>query len=195
MTRVEDIINLVSSRTQIWIEDENEIHIENNEAAYISKKSRRLFIKRVYPTFIKSLGVQAIVIVPYAPGEEHLQQFTITADDVCKRAVKTFGAEAQMLMCMEEMAELTQALSKCFRNKADVENIIEELVDVEIMITQMRSLFGADAGNGKATNYYNSVFKQKILKLLDLVENREKIAKTPVAAIPETKDNNSEVTE
>lgn len=191
MTRVHDIINLVSSRTQIWIEDENEIHIENNEAAYISKRSRQLFIKRVYPTFIKSLGVQAIVIVPYAPGEEHLQQFTITANDVCKRAVKAFGAEAQMLMCIEEMAELTQALSKCFRNKADVENIIEELIDVEIMITQMRHLFGAD--DGKAEQYYNSLFKSKILKLLDLIESRESIAKAPQAAIPVT-DDKSEVT-
>lgn len=46
-----------------------------------------------------------------------------------------FGYERQKVKCMEELAELTQALAK-----DDVENITEEIADVEIMLAQIKYL-------------------------------------------------------
>lgn len=45
------------------------------------------------------------------------------------------GYERQKIKCMEELAELTQALAK-----DDVENITEEIADVEIMLAQIKYL-------------------------------------------------------
>lgn len=64
------------------------------------------------------------------------------------RAITTYGAPAQMDMAVEEMAELTKALCKVKRvscaaeAKAALENAVEELADVQIMLDQLRIIFG-----------------------------------------------------
>ena len=64
------------------------------------------------------------------------------------RAITTYGAPAQMDMAVEEMAELTKALCKVKRvscaaeAKAVLENAVEEMADVQIMLDQLRSIFG-----------------------------------------------------
>lgn len=64
------------------------------------------------------------------------------------RAVKTYGQDAQMDMAVEEMAELTKALCKVKRaapgceTTAAVSNVFEEIADVQIMIDQLRIIFG-----------------------------------------------------
>lgn len=72
-------------------------------------------------------------------------------------AVRTWGAEAQQQMMVEEMSELTKALCKLYRAKteADAEKAIgdirEEMADVQIMLDQMKILFGGieDQETGK----------------------------------------------
>ncbi len=44
-------------------------------------------------------------------------------------------------MVQEECAELISAINKCSRGRVDDEAVIEECVDVELMIDQMRELF------------------------------------------------------
>lgn len=64
------------------------------------------------------------------------------------RAITTYGAPAQMDMAVEEMAELTKALCKIKRAQAGCEvtaaigNAIEEMADVQIMLDQLRIIFG-----------------------------------------------------
>lgn len=64
------------------------------------------------------------------------------------RAITTYGAPAQMDMAVEEMAELTKALCKVKRAscaaeaKAALENAVEEMADVQIMLDQLRIIFG-----------------------------------------------------
>ncbi len=60
---------------------------------------------------------------------------------VCNRAVYTYGKTPQLIMCMEEMAELTKTLSKDIRGKTDIENISEEIADVEIMLAQLKIIY------------------------------------------------------
>lgn len=59
------------------------------------------------------------------------------------RAITTYGAPTQM-----DMAELTKALCKVKRvscaaeAKAALENAVEEMADVQIMLDQLRIIFG-----------------------------------------------------
>ena len=62
-------------------------------------------------------------------------------DEICRAALEVFGAEAQMVMAIEEMSELTKELCKHRRGRDNVEAIAEEIADVEIMLQQMVMLF------------------------------------------------------
>lgn len=55
-----------------------------------------------------------------------------------------YGYEPQSNMLIEEMAELTQAISKYRRNnsKKNFDNIVEEIADVEVMLHQIKHLLG-----------------------------------------------------
>ena len=71
--------------------------------------------------------------------------------ELLKRIISTYGIENQMLQCIEEMAELTQAINKYRRSEfsdscIDAYNlVIEEIADVQIMIEQMRWMFDGAA--------------------------------------------------
>lgn len=67
---------------------------------------------------------------------------------------QTYGYETQSRQCIEEMAELTQAINKLWRIsikkgvkefkdlriEKEYKNLIEEIADVQIMIDQMKLL-------------------------------------------------------
>ena len=67
-----------------------------------------------------------------------------------KQMIDAWGKDAQIDMCIEEMAELTQALCKYKRNKRqnnkndekNLDNIQEEIADVLNCTNQMAFLFG-----------------------------------------------------
>ncbi len=56
---------------------------------------------------------------------------------IMERALGRYGAAAQVLMVMEEMAELQKELCKHARGKANVDDIAQEIADVQIMLDQM----------------------------------------------------------
>ena len=66
------------------------------------------------------------------------------------RAINTYGEQPQVDVAIEEMSELTKAILKYRRaenkNKNEAEyledDIIEEIADVQIMLDQMRIIFG-----------------------------------------------------
>lgn len=57
-----------------------------------------------------------------------------------------YGYESQSMMLIEEMAELTQAISKIRRAKEPIDfaeafdSLVEEIADVEIMLEQVKYL-------------------------------------------------------
>ena len=60
---------------------------------------------------------------------------------VLKRALDTWGEEAQMLMVVEEMSELMKEILKNVnRGKDNVDQIVEETADVEIMLEQLNQM-------------------------------------------------------
>ena len=53
-----------------------------------------------------------------------------------EKAIGIYGAEAQENQCIEECAELIQAINK--KHRGCEHNIIEEIADVEIMLEQLK---------------------------------------------------------
>lgn len=62
-------------------------------------------------------------------------------ESVIARSVDHYGEEIQSTVCMEECAELIQAISKAKRGKIDRDNMIEEIADVLICIEMLKQMY------------------------------------------------------
>ena len=66
----------------------------------------------------------------------------ITIDKgVIQKSIQHYGAENQSTVCMEECAELIQAISKAKRGKPNKENLKEEIADVLICIEMLKQMY------------------------------------------------------
>lgn len=74
-----------------------------------------------------------------------------------EQAILKWGESSQIKQCKEELAELIVALSHWERGRALKEDVIEEMVDVEIMLEQMKVIFENE-------NYVN-IKKMKVDRL------------------------------
>ena len=64
--------------------------------------------------------------------------------EIYEKALRTWGTQAQIMMAIEEMSELTKELCKHFRGRPNGEEIVDELADVTIMVEQLRLIFGVN---------------------------------------------------
>ena len=62
-------------------------------------------------------------------------------ESVITKSIKHYGAEIQSTVCMEECAELIQAISKAKRGKINRDNMIEEIADVLICIEMLKQMY------------------------------------------------------
>ena len=68
--------------------------------------------------------------------------------EILQEAIKKYGVNNQCDVCIEKMSELTKELLKLRRESTQAgfqkrrENIKEEIADVQIMLDQMRIIFG-----------------------------------------------------
>lgn len=62
--------------------------------------------------------------------------------EVLKKAIDYYGIAMQLTVAIEEMAELQKELTKAIRGSPCAQNIAEEIADVEIMISQLKLIFG-----------------------------------------------------
>ena len=62
---------------------------------------------------------------------------------ICEEAVDVWGVASQIGMFVEEIGEVLQAINKLSRRTDEerYDNLIEELVDLQIMLTQMRIVY------------------------------------------------------
>lgn len=61
-----------------------------------------------------------------------------------EKSIKTYGAEKTLLVCIEELSELIQAVTKMERypdEKERYENIIEEIADVVVSIQYLKKIY------------------------------------------------------
>ncbi|MDU6348534.1 MAG: hypothetical protein E6593_17550 [Clostridium sp.] len=71
-------------------------------------------------------------------------------NEVLNKAISTWGYMMQEDICIEEMSELTKAIIKNRRNQETefsgrIDSIKEENADVQIMLDQMRIVYGSTA--------------------------------------------------
>ena len=89
---------------------------------------------------------------------------------IIEDAVATYGPLMQMVVCIEELAELQKELTKCIRN-GDFERqtlamnpaLAEEMADVEIMMMQLYCM----AGNGKTVD---EIAESKLKRLANRIQ-------------------------
>ncbi len=86
--------------------------------------------------------------------------------DIYRAALEKWGPDAQILMAMEEMAEPQKELCKNHRGMENASCIAEEIADVEIMLGQMKLLFGVDT-------LVEQFWENKLRRLKARVEDRE----------------------
>lgn len=67
------------------------------------------------------------------------------AYNICKsiiaKSIKHYGKEIQSTVCMEECAELIQAISKMKRGIDAKDNLVEEIADVLICIEMLKQIY------------------------------------------------------
>lgn len=89
-----------------------------------------------------------------------------------QKIADTYGYDAQSRQCIEEMAELTQAINKAWKKRYDdfeertkaFENIREEICDVEIMLEQIKYLLQISDTD------INEIIEQKLDRQLERIE-------------------------
>lgn len=95
----------------------------------------------------------------------------INEEKLYKRALADWGKEAQMLMVVEEMSELTKEILKNVNRKKDnIAEIIEEAADVEIMLGQLKCCYDIE----QQIADYKTGKMELIAKRLDEWEKKEK---------------------
>ena len=71
-------------------------------------------------------------------------------NEVLKAAIAHYGEQMQVVVAIEELSELQKELTKLLRGQADERHINEEMADVEIMLEQLKLMFG----NRAAVTYW-----------------------------------------
>jgi NTP pyrophosphatase (non-canonical NTP hydrolase) len=66
----------------------------------------------------------------------------MTQKEVMRKAIETYGEEAQLWMVAEEMSELQKEICKYKRGKKNQEEMTDEIADVLIMIEQLSIICG-----------------------------------------------------
>ena len=61
-----------------------------------------------------------------------------------KKSNEQLGEKTKLVICMEEAAKLSQAISKYYRNKPDRLNLIEEIGDMVICIESLKQLYSIE---------------------------------------------------
>ena len=86
--------------------------------------------------------------------------------EIYKTTIELWGEAFQKLMVIEECAELISAICKQFRNRIDDSKVLEEAVDVQLMINQLRFVLN---DNDK----WNEQMKYKLDRLESRIKGEE----------------------
>lgn len=81
-------------------------------------------------------------------------------NEIIKDSIVYYGKDAQSTVCMEECAELIQAISKEKRGKSDKKHLVEEMADVLISIELLKEIY--EVSNEQINNWIDE--KQKRIR-------------------------------
>lgn len=74
-------------------------------------------------------------------------------NDLYSKLIMVFGKENQVIVAVEELAELQKELTKFLRKKLNRVNLSEEIADVEIMVEQLKLMFNCGQQVEDIKNY------------------------------------------
>ncbi len=85
-----------------------------------------------------------------------------TDKELMQQALKEWGSDSQLDMVIEECAELIDAIQKWRRHRIDSIKVLEETVDVELCVEQLKIILDAPT-------LFNKIRKEKLERLEKLV--------------------------
>jgi hypothetical protein len=93
--------------------------------------------------------------------------------EICKIAVDTFGATNQKIQAMQELAELTKEITKEIQGCSSFHEVIDEIVDCEIMITQLKLMYiEAKPSQVRKYNFHKELKLDRLKKLCEDYKTR-----------------------
>lgn len=99
---------------------------------------------------------------------------TDTTASLFKKALDTWGEDAQVRMLFEEMSELQKELCKAYRTgglHTRAQRILEEMVDVEIMMEQLKEIIRPSYQNFDIAYDYEKKRKLRYLNEMLIADN------------------------
>ena len=88
--------------------------------------------------------------------------------EIYKKALELWGEQFQVMMAIEEMAELMQKLSQYYRQNRIVsqDDVLKEIADVEILLNQLKLIF-----DDEDYQSFRFIKQEKLNKLINYLEN------------------------
>lgn len=89
---------------------------------------------------------------------------------IMKKAIKKYGVEKQLLICIEELSELIQAITKMERYPNDEtrkNDLTEELTDVLICLDYLALIYEIDESK------IDEIWSKKLKRLKERMKNEE----------------------
>lgn len=86
--------------------------------------------------------------------------------EIYTRALNMWGIDPQLNMFIEEAAEAIQAVQHYRRDRCDMDTVCGELADLQIMLEQMKIVYGTDR--------FEKIFADKIAALDEKLSACEK---------------------
>jgi hypothetical protein len=83
-------------------------------------------------------------------------------DEIFKQAVDRWGSDLQIVVAIEELAELQKELCKSLRGNGDTEAISEEMADVKLMLSQLEYIFK----NSSAIELWINIKTRRLQRIL-----------------------------
>lgn len=91
--------------------------------------------------------------------------------DFVRSTTKLHGKETKLIVAIEELSELTKELTKDLRGEGDRDHIIEEICDVDLMLSQLYWIYHVK--RDEATDMINFKIERQIQRDKELRLNRE----------------------
>lgn len=105
-------------------------------------------------------------------GERNKRRWAMIPKQIINEAIRHYGVNNQLIVSLEELAELQKEICKFLRGENNRDHLIEELVDTQIMIEQLIEIFEISR---------DEIFVNRMRKLKRLegrIENERKKYKT-----------------
>ena len=105
---------------------------------------------RYKPNFCANCGadMRSLEFISPQGSEDAMLPVEVSRDSgneemsILSAAIAKYGEQSQIMMAFEEMAELQKELCKNRRGKDNIEEIADEVADVEIMLQQLKMIYG-----------------------------------------------------